>query len=137
MDRRHACEMVKMLLESVKTHFQQGDEIWLSISRILDVNLLRKEILSLLASKSETVLDLAKHLDWGQLVGGLLSMLKGYPVVCEKEWDVSLEKYIDYRISGLKLVEENNRICWEIVSADAEAKNTRIVGELPKLLNPM
>lgn len=135
MDRQYACKMVKSFLERVEAHFEKGEDVGLAISEILDVNLLREEILSLMRARSALALKLTENLDWEQLIIGLFLILKGYPIVCKKELDISLAKYVDYKISGLKLVEEKKRICWEIVSVDLESMNSRIVGELPNLLN--
>ena len=126
---RSSCSIISELKEEIKKHMSSGNNINLSMSCVLGVDKLNKEIQYALS-----YCDLPpekKQIDWRQLSVTLFMELIDRPIISiDKD-----ELEYPYDFNGIKLIEYNGRISWELLSPSLEGKNSRIIGSLVEIKN--
>jgi len=121
-------KLINELRNKVKEHMNNGNDINFSVSHVLGVDRLSEEIQRAFSSCSATLSE-EQQIDWRQLFTTLFIELIDKPLTCK---NLRLDNQLTYPndFYGIKLVEHEGQICWELLSQSLEKKNSRIIGPL-------
>ena len=129
-----SCPLIKQLMLKIAEHFEFKTSINDAISQLLNISTLKQELLQVLASCNIDIVKLKTSTNFDLLITTLLTELIDKPLKCEKvNINSQLKELKD--INGIKLIEWEGVICWELLSPNLHSMNSRIIGQLIKLLD--
>lgn len=126
-----SCKLIEELKIKIKEHFEAKNDFNYAISEILGLKNLKND-LCLVLSKCNTT-NYEVNVNWSQLFSTFLKELIQKPLKCKK-LKSNVEKEYPDNFYGVKLIEHDSMICWELLSSNLEKINSRIVGPLVDLV---
>lgn len=125
------CNLIKDLKDKIKEHFEIKN----------DFNHVMSEVLGLKNLKHDLCLILLKcniennkiNINWSQLFSIFLKELTHKPLKCKKIKSNTQKEHPD-DFYGVKLIEHESMICWELLSNNLDELNSRIIGPLVNLV---
>jgi hypothetical protein len=122
--------LINRLRDKIKEHMSSGNDFNLSVSYVLGVDKLNEEIQHALSFCQ--ALPEKQQIDWQRLSTTLFVELIDKP--CKNpSFRNELGHPDDFY--GIKLVEHDGVICWELLSPSLEKINSRIIGPLVRIKN--
>lgn len=126
-----SCNLIEELKNKIKEHFETKNDFNYVISEILGLKNLKNDLCLILSRCNIT--DHEVNINWSQLFSTFLKELIHKPLECKRLKSKS-EKEYPYDFYGVKLVEYESMICWELLSSKLDEFNSRIVGPLVNLV---
>lgn len=124
---RSSCVLINDLKKQVNKHFALGTDFNLAMAEVLSVAKLEDEMRKIL---SRCQVPQSNHnIDWHIFLTTLFVELIDRPLKCSKLKFEHLCTYPD-DFYGVKLVEFESKICWELLAPSLDKIGSRIIGPL-------
>ncbi|NIF82262.1 hypothetical protein F3J24_01885 [Comamonas sp. Tr-654] len=124
---RSSRHLIDRLNNKIIEHMDTERNFNSMVSEVLGVDRLREEVEKILPFLQD--LSKSKPIDWIKLFSTLFVELIDKPIKL-KEYNSVKQLNYPNDIYGIKLVEHDGCICWELLSPSLENKNSRIIGPL-------
>lgn len=124
-----SCKLIEELKNKIKEHFETKNDFNYVISELLGLKNLKNDLCLILLRCN--VADHEVNINWSQLFSTFLKELVQKPLECKK---LKSEREYPDDFYGVKLIEYESMICWELLSSKLDEINSRIVGQLVNLV---